>query len=97
MQPTHFDLQQDGAVLRVEWLESPTDEIPAGRLREAARDAVSIRQCIDHGGVAVAPDLRILGYQVIGMMGLNVHFSDGHDRAIYPWRYLRELARGDVN
>jgi DUF971 family protein len=25
--------------------------------------------------------------------GLQLHFSDGHNRGIYPWRYLRELAQ----
>ena len=23
--------------------------------------------------------------------GLQIHFSDGHNRGIYPWRYLHEL------
>ena len=23
--------------------------------------------------------------------GLQIHFSDGHNRGVYPWRYLHEL------
>jgi DUF971 family protein len=26
--------------------------------------------------------------------GLNLVFSDGHRRGIYPWAYLRELEEG---
>jgi DUF971 family protein len=31
----------------------------------------------------------------IGRYAIQLHFSDGHDRGIYPWAYLRELS-GDV-
>ncbi len=35
------------------------------------------------------------GVQLVGMQdmvyGLQLVFSDGHDRGIYPWAYLREL------
>lgn len=27
----------------------------------------------------------------VGQYGVQLHFSDGHDRGIYPWVYLRTL------
>jgi DUF971 family protein len=28
----------------------------------------------------------------VGGFGVNIHFSDGHDRGIYPFVYLKELS-----
>jgi len=56
------------------------------------RDAASRREKIDTGAVAVPADLTITGLMQVGSTGVNVHFSDGHDRAIYPFAYLRELS-----
>lgn len=39
------------------------------------------------------PDrLTIVAAQEIGTYGVNIAFSDGHDRGIYPWSYLATLA-----
>lgn len=40
------------------------------------------------------PDgLHIRAVHAIGVYGVNIAFSDGHDRGIYPWTYLAELAQ----
>ncbi|MDA3875695.1 MAG: gamma-butyrobetaine hydroxylase-like domain-containing protein [Halothiobacillus sp.] len=31
----------------------------------------------------------------VGGYGVQIIFQDGHDRGIYPWAYLRELAALD--
>jgi DUF971 family protein len=36
--------------------------------------------------------LAIRSVSEIGNYGLNITFSDGHDRGIYPWPYLASLA-----
>lgn len=36
--------------------------------------------------------LAIASVRAIGAYGLNIAFSDGHDRGIYPWSYLAGLA-----
>jgi DUF971 family protein len=43
-------------------------------------------------GVVSSPRIKIevLAITPLGY-GLQMHFSDGHNRGIYPWRYLREL------
>jgi DUF971 family protein len=46
------------------------------------------------GGIelVVEADLRLAAAEPIGNYALRLFFSDGHDRGIYPWIYLRELA-----
>lgn len=38
------------------------------------------------GGAAIA-DIR-----PFGALALNLIFADGHDRGVFPWAYLREIA-----
>ena len=78
--------------LVVEWEAGDATELPATVLRSQARDAYSQRAKIDHGEIQVVPDLAITGLVQVGAAGVNVHFSDGHDRAVYPFVYLRELS-----
>ncbi|MEO9824077.1 MAG: DUF971 domain-containing protein [Paracoccaceae bacterium] len=82
----------DARNLTVLWDSGETSELPVDILRREARDAVSRREIIDHGEIRVAPDLTITGLFQVGSVGINVHFSDGHERAIYPFPYLRELS-----
>jgi len=77
--------------LNVTWDDGATTTFTAAYLRKEAKDAWSIRERLDHGEVSVLPGLRITGLSQIGN-GVNIHFSDGHDKAIYPFPYLRELS-----
>ncbi len=65
--------------------------VTAVALRKAARDAVSLRERLDKGDIEVAADITITGVEQVGSTGINVKFSDGHHRAIYPVSYLTEL------
>ena len=40
-------------------------------------------------------DLTIVAVELVGNYGIHVRFSDGHDRGIFPWAYLAEIA-GDA-
>lgn len=40
---------------------------------------------------AVPADIAVVGLAAMGY-GVQLQFSDGHQRGIYPWAYLRELA-----
>ena len=87
----------DAQYLTVAWEDGGTSTLSAAELRRQARDAWSIRQRMDHGEIAVAPGLRITALHAVGAYGVNVHFSDGHDRAIYPFQFLRELSERTDN
>lgn len=77
--------------LQVHWDDGQMSELPAETLRREARDAWSTRQRLDFGEVTVAPGLQITGLFQVGAQGVNIHFSDGHDKAVFPFAYLREL------
>ncbi|SNR82870.1 DUF971 domain-containing protein [Puniceibacterium sediminis] len=81
----------DCRALTVTWDTGKESTLTAETLRREARDAYSIRERIDFGVVRVIPDIAITALVQVGHGGVNVHFSDGHDRAIYPFEYLREL------
>jgi DUF971 family protein len=87
-----LDATPDCRHLIVEWEGGATTKLPADMLRREARDAYSQRARLDHGEIPVAPDLTITSLVQVGRAGVNVHFSDGHERAIYPFVYLRELS-----
>ena len=79
--------------LSVLWETGEETLLPAAFLRREAKDAWSIRERLDYGEVQVLPGIRITGLYQVGPQGVNVHFSDGHDKAIYPFTYLRELSQ----
>jgi DUF971 family protein len=68
--------------------------IGAPRLRAACRCADCRRERIDREADLDARDTTIADVRLVGDHALNIVFSDGHDRGIYPWSYLRELALG---
>jgi DUF971 family protein len=45
------------------------------------------------GGETIAPDeqVRITGIEPVGAYALNLAFSDGHRRGIFPFQMLTEL------
>lgn len=103
---TPISLRLDAGALHVEWPDASPVEgsvpvaalgaaLSAGLLREHCRCA-ECQRVVRLGGVLVAaPDLRLTDALPVGGYGVQLHFSDGHDRGIYPWPYLRELA-GEV-
>jgi DUF971 family protein len=44
-------------------------------------------------GEVLPEQLRITEIRPVGTYGVQLIFSDGHDRGIYPWTYLCELAQ----
>lgn len=81
----------DAQHLTVTWETGKETVLSAAYLRREAKDAWSIREKLDHGAIHVLPGITITGLVQVGA-GVNVHFSDGHEKAIYPFAYLRELS-----
>jgi DUF971 family protein len=49
---------------------------------------------IDGAARAASEELTIVDVKPVGTYAVNLFFSDGHDRGIYPWSMLRALADG---
>jgi DUF971 family protein len=82
----------DGRTLHVTLDTGVTFSLPAERLRAACHCAHCRRAQIDGVFVAEFPSITIAHVAPIGHYAVNLEFSDGHARGIYPWPYLAELA-----
>ncbi|MNF62904.1 hypothetical protein D3C84_445900 [compost metagenome] len=78
------------ARLSLEWGDGDRQEISHARLR-AACPCSQCKAARMRGAIAVvADDVRLERIALQGY-GVQLVFSDGHERGIYPWAYLREL------
>ena len=78
--------------MRLVWRDGREDALNPQTLRDACRSSDALRARIDGLQADLSPDLIIQKVELVGGYALNLAFSDGEDRGIYPWRFLRELA-----
>lgn len=95
--PDRVTLSKDKHSLRLSWPDGLEADLGAAKLRSECRSSDSIRALIDGRDSVVGPDLTIERVVPVGSYALNLAFSDGEDRGIYPWRFLRELADSQSN
>jgi DUF971 family protein len=91
--PEQIVVSADRSELRLVW-PGRTLALGAPRLRAACRCADCRRARIDRDSDHVSDSVALADVRLVGDHALNITFSDGHDRGIYPWSYLRELAQG---
>ncbi|WP_339032851.1 gamma-butyrobetaine hydroxylase-like domain-containing protein [Bradyrhizobium symbiodeficiens] len=88
---TDYEVSADLATLLVRTTQDDALSVPAERLRLSCKCAHCTRARFDgrfperFPGIAIT-EIGDLGY------GLNISFSDGHNRGIYPKTYLLSLA-----
>jgi DUF971 family protein len=92
VQPIQVELIDDSTTLALTWSDCGTMRIGAATLRRASRAATEIRRQADGIELTIRSGLYVAAIEPIGNYALRLFFSDGHDRGIYPWSYLRELA-----
>ncbi len=86
---------RSSGVLELQWPDGATSRLPHALLRARCRCAACEQVRRFEGGAVEARDaVRLQALHPIADKGLNLVFSDGHGRGIYPWDYLRAL--GDV-
>lgn len=76
--------------LQIAW-EETSAELDGYLLRSHCRCADCRARTLRGEPTATPGDVRVLAASPLGY-GLQLHFSDGHNRGVYPWSYLRELA-----
>jgi DUF971 family protein len=91
--PTVVDcaVSPDLASLSLTMPQGQRTTLSAERLRVACQCAHCRRARFDNRFPAQFPGIAIVGVTDLGY-GLNIAFSDGHDRGIYPKPYLSDLA-----
>jgi prepilin-type processing-associated H-X9-DG protein len=84
----------DGSELRVTLATGEPMTINAATLRAACRRAHCRRAQVDGDIHASFDGIIIADVAWVGGYGVNVTFSDGHARGIFPFVYLIEIAAG---
>jgi DUF971 family protein len=89
--PTHIAVSDNLDFLDLTMAQGETVRLPAGRLRAACKCAHCIRARIDGVFAAGFDGIAITQIAPIGDYAINIAFSDGHARGIYPWSLLLDL------
>lgn len=90
--PSDVVLHQTSGVLELAWADGSSARLEGPALRAACRCA-ECEQTRRHAGLPVPTNARLVALEPVGDKGLQLVFSDGHRRGIYPWRFLRQLAQ----
>ncbi|PMR68106.1 DUF971 domain-containing protein [Halomonas heilongjiangensis] len=89
--PLEVRLNRRERHLELSWPEGHRSRISCLTLRMACACA-SCTQAQRRGRLTLYDvDITIDKVALFGVSGLQLFFSDGHDRGLYPWAYLREL------
>lgn len=88
--PKELRLAKDKTELELVYTDGPRI-LTAESLRAACRCADCARRRHDGTFAAPAGRVAVTALQPIGTYGINIVFSDGHDRGIYSWGYIRTL------
>ncbi|QPF83647.1 DUF971 domain-containing protein [Bradyrhizobium genosp. L] len=88
---TDYEASVDLATLVVRTAHDEQVELAAEQLRLACKCAHCTRARFDGRFPERFPGIAITGIDDLGY-GLNIAFSDGHNRGIYPKNYLLRLA-----
>jgi DUF971 family protein len=86
-----YEASADLATLLVRTSQDDALTVPAETLRLSCKCAHCTRARIDGRFPEAFPGIAITGIGDLGY-GLNISFSDGHNRGIYPKPYLLSLA-----
>lgn len=94
--PVEIRLTANRTVLSLVWADGTRQDLPASELRAQSPSAGTRRLKIDGLEAAVPADLTIADVRLLGRYALNLVFSDGHDRGIYPWALLQEIGKDNA-
>jgi prepilin-type processing-associated H-X9-DG protein len=91
--PERITATARGASLALSFADGGTQLIAAERLRLACRCAHCTRGRVDGVFPESFGGITIETISPMGNYAINVGFSDGHARGVYPWSYLALLAQ----
>ncbi|HEY1935452.1 MAG TPA: gamma-butyrobetaine hydroxylase-like domain-containing protein [Acetobacteraceae bacterium] len=92
--PEAVTLSADRAWLTATWSDGTQVRLGAGRLRAACRCADCVRARADDAPVSTT-GITISAVQPYGPHVGRITFSDGHDRGLFPWSWLLEIAAAE--
>lgn len=90
--PDSVTVSEDARQLTMSLASGETLTLSAERLRAACRCAHCRRAHYDNTFRDSFEGVAIERCEPMGHYGINIVFSDGHARGIFPWAYLAELS-----
>lgn len=90
--PELVGIDAASASLSMRWPDGAVCELPFALLRSACMCAQCRKRKLDGETPISSPDVKLVDARPSGY-GLQLVFDDGHDRGIFPWIYLKRLAR----
>lgn len=90
--PTEIEVMASGRALRLRWPDDIEARLSSARLREACRCAHCLAAARRGQPVSAPADVTVCDVRPCGTNAVNIQFSDGHGRGIYPFGYLAILA-----
>lgn len=94
--PEAATVARGGHELTLAFRDGSSETLASETLRLNCRCAWCTRARIEGRFPERFEAIAVTDVALIGGYAAHVTFSDGHDRGIYPWTYLRRLAAGDV-
>jgi DUF971 family protein len=93
--PDDLSISEDARRLTISLASGHSLTLHAERLRAACRCAFCRRAQYEDTFPASFEGVAIERCEPMGHYGINIVFSDGHARGIFPWSYLTTLGEDD--
>jgi DUF971 family protein len=90
--PIEVVLRDNRRTLELHWADGYCGRISAALLRSSCRCASCEHKRRSGGEVVVPGSIALADARPFGVAALQPVFSDGHQRGLFPWAYLRELS-----
>ncbi|GLK77855.1 hypothetical protein GCM10008171_31090 [Methylopila jiangsuensis] len=90
--PDEATLRKGGRELALTWRDGGSGVVGAEAMRLACRCAWCTRARVEDRFPSAFEAVAVTGVEPLGGYAVHLTFSDGHDRGIFPWTYLRRLA-----
>lgn len=94
--PKAVRLDETQGVLTLDEADDTRTDVAATSLRLACRCAWCTRARIDGVFPSSFAAVAIENLELIGNYALRPRFSDGHDRGIFPWSFIRDIAAAET-
>lgn len=89
--PSQIRLRRKQKIVEVTWPDGLESRLSCLTLRKSCACS-SCSHARQKGAISlIDADIGIDNLNVHGVSAMQFHFSDGHNRGLYPWSYLRQL------
>ncbi len=77
--------------LEIDWIDGRVTAVTHLKLRQSCRCATCVSQRKRGGEIRVSAEIELTSVSACGAGAVQLTFSDGHSRGIYPFSYLQSL------